>query len=105
MSDDKPQTYEEIERTYAHLDDEAFFALLDSYDPRAVRELTDPLDPDWDDVPEDVRRRHLQTVLDVDVDEDGNETIGVAIHTTSPHLWARARRLRERGGDADPATG
>jgi hypothetical protein len=68
-----------------------------SYDPAGTRERTDALDPDWDDVPEDMRQIGGTTYL-VHVDEDGKQ-IELATHAAAPQLWAHSRRLQEQDGD------
>jgi hypothetical protein len=106
---DKPERFEDLERLYGDLDDEAYWALVDSYDPQATAERLVGLDPDDDYVPDAVRAADGQTVLVVDVDDgevsitideetgearyewiegSGSERVGTAVYVAAPpSLW------------------
>jgi hypothetical protein len=51
-----------------------------------------PEDPDWDDVPDELRALDGQRVTLLGVDSDGEPAIEQATLCVVPHLWADGRR-------------
>jgi hypothetical protein len=56
----------------------------------------DRLDPDWDDVPPELREHHLERVFVID--QDGVEAATLVV---TPGFWGHARRRREQREQLD----